>query len=239
MYNPLPKIEPRRLPRQLPKRVVPSYIGEAGQVGNWLFYNGAGDKLYDFSGEGNHGTINGPKWVDGSFGWALEFDGVDDVVNVPDSPELKPDYITAMCWFYSEEIPFSGHSGIICKGSTDTRAPWLWGYSGESKVHGEVYNTAGASSPIISPALSVNTWYHIALVFDGSNCRMYLNGSEVASSSLSGTMADTTGYDYHFGLLEGYHYLDGIIGEVRIYDRALTATEISQHFEETRVFYGV
>jgi len=82
MYDPEPKFQPRVQPRVQPKVAVPSYLKESGQVGNWLFYSGAGNRLFDFSGRGNHGKIHGAKWTDeGLASWALSLDGEDDYVD--------------------------------------------------------------------------------------------------------------------------------------------------------------
>ena len=56
---------------------------EEGLVLYLSFDEGAGDTARDSSGHGNNGEINGPKWVEGADGKALEFDGVDDYVEVP------------------------------------------------------------------------------------------------------------------------------------------------------------
>ena len=84
-YEPQPKQKPKRLPRRLPKKVIPSGIGDEGIVGNWLmYYLKGGDHLHDFSPKDNHGDIKGASWKDGRYGWALEFDGTDDEVDMGD-----------------------------------------------------------------------------------------------------------------------------------------------------------
>ena len=56
---------------------------------------GEGDRVSDESGSGNDGVLNGdPGWVEGKFGSAIEFDGVDDCVEVEDSDSLNPKEIT-------------------------------------------------------------------------------------------------------------------------------------------------
>ena len=64
------------------------YPDRAGTVGYWHFDEGSGTIAYDSSGQGNNGTIYGATWTSGKVGGALEFDGKDDYVEVPDNPSL-------------------------------------------------------------------------------------------------------------------------------------------------------
>jgi len=59
-------------------------------VGMWLFDEGDGDTAEDLSGNGNDGTLEGCKWVDGKFGKALEFNGASDYVDTGDDPITDP-----------------------------------------------------------------------------------------------------------------------------------------------------
>ena len=75
-------------------------------------------------------------------------------------------------------------------------------------------------------ALTVNTWTHLACTYDGSTLRLYVNGTQVSSRAQTGTMATSSnplqiGGDSLFG-----QYFRGSIDEVRVYNRALSATEI-------------
>jgi len=65
-------------------------IAPASAVGVWLFNDGKGNIAKDASGKGNDGTLkNGPAWIDGKFGKALQFDGVDDYVDIADTDKLS------------------------------------------------------------------------------------------------------------------------------------------------------
>jgi len=246
MYDPSPKFRPKVQPKVQPKVTVPSYIEENGQVGNWLFYSGAGDRLYDFSRYGNHGDIIGPKWADGLYGWALDFDGVDDYVNMGNPPSLNPDYITLLAWVMGRNFDGDTLKSVIEKPYTSFTDPWhqyVLGYAHNTNkpyvgisVGGSLYDMDGATT------LTNGNWYHLALTFDGSYLRLYVNGEEDSNSpvSASGTL-DSYDTDFELGRIstDSGHEVDGIVKYARTYDRGLSATEISQYFENTRSIFGV
>ena len=76
------------------------------------------------------------------------------------------------------------------------------------------------------PALTANTWAHLAATYDGATMRLYVNGVQVASRAQAGAIATSTnplqiGGDSIYG-----QYFAGMIDEVRVYNRALSVTEI-------------
>ena len=74
--------------------------------------------------------------------------------------------------------------------------------------------------------MPVNTWSHLACTFDGSTMRMYLNGVEIASKPQSGNATVSTGALHIGGNSAWGEFFNGGIDEVRIYNRALSRTEI-------------
>jgi len=105
LLNPLPPDLELVKPRQLPKRIVPSFVGEQGQVLNLLMREGSGNIVRDYSGFNNHGQLfGGVKWTDeGIATWALEFNGIDGRVIVPhkDVLNIAPgNKITIEIWAY-------------------------------------------------------------------------------------------------------------------------------------------
>src|ERR1700741_3620737 len=76
------------------------------------------------------------------------------------------------------------------------------------------------------PALAVNAWSHVALTWDGSIMRLYINGVEAANKARTGTLQSTT-TPLRIGTNSPYgEFFQGLIDEVRIYTRALSAAEI-------------
>jgi len=238
MYSPEPKRKWSRVPRQTPPKIVPSHIGREGLVGNWLFYNGAGGKLYDFSGYGNHGDIIGPKWVDGPYGWALNFDGVDDYVNIPDDPSLdNPDTVTWLAWVYIDTLPFDTYRKVICRGD-DTETMIIAGQQRGDTLYIQTRTGGTWGTSVNTGTLSAGTWYHIGLTWDNTTLRGYLNGSEYGSTTDAGLKSVSSvlriGEDsYQLGV----NPWDGKIDDVRIYDRVLSENEIKSHYEATKPLY--
>jgi glucose/arabinose dehydrogenase len=195
-----------------------------GLVAAYSFNEGSGASVTDTSGNGNTGTLNGPGWsTAGKFGNALSFNGGGSLVSVNDSQSL--DLSTGMtleAWVNPSNVDFAWRD-VIYKGTNDIY--YLEGTSPQGQVPG----TGGKFSP--SPlygtsVLPVNTWSHLASTFDGSMLRLYVNGVQVASRAQStpiqaSTGALTIGGDGLFG-----QYWIGKIDEVRIYNRALAASEI-------------
>jgi len=242
MYDPEPKFQPEVQPRVQPKVTVPSYLRESGQVGNWLFYNGAGEILYDFSGEENHGDIIGPKWIDGPYGWALSFDGEDDYVDVPHSSELVPDHVTVMGWFTPDSDALGVSTMPVGKGNAGAQH----GYYINAHLDDvwEWYISVGGADYIIrGGTVEAGVWKHVAGTFDGSDQHLYINGSEVASQAVSGTI-DSNTWDVFIGSGQDSsgandYWFPGDIKMVLIYNEGKSASFINRFFESTRAIFGV
>jgi hypothetical protein len=201
-----------------------------GLVAAYGFEEGTGTTLSDASGNSNNGTLqNGPVWVTGGkFGKALQFDGINDLVSVPDANSLDlTGGMTLEAWVYPTGS-MSGWDSILMKeystgliyalyANGDSNVPYIF-ISNNSTEHG----IGGTSS------LPINKWTHVAATFDGSNLRLYINGTQVRVLAFSGNIQTSARGMYIGGSSvwsnEGFA---GIIDEVRIYNRALSASEIS------------
>jgi hypothetical protein len=75
-------------------------------------------------------------------------------------------------------------------------------------------------------AVPLNTWTHLAVTYDGSMLRMFVNGVQVSSRALTGSMPATASPLRIGGNSVWGEYYRGLIDEVRVYNRALTGAEI-------------
>ena len=183
----------------------------------------AGDSsLYGFNG-----TLAGAQWVNGKFGSAVGFDGVDDFVEVADAPELRLlDGGTVMAWGY---ILGGGHASwprLIHK--SDTTAGTGPGYEILfDRVNGDaVRSCLGGECQSYVP-LDPETWHHIAMTFDGTTIRTYVNGEPSGENVQLEPTIDSPDLALFIGnSFNGERQFEGSVDEVRIWSRILSVDEI-------------
>jgi hypothetical protein len=197
-------------------------------VGWWKFDEGSGAIAHDSSGNGNDGTLNGPvEWVEeGKIGGALAFTGPYNYVQVQDSPSLDmTDALTIAAWINPS---WTGNNRIMQKssggGDNQYRLLKEWGDN-------MVFHVPGLSSDRLEfvglpPA---GEWTHLAATYDGRSMKVYYNGAVAGEQASTGEMTVSEGTltigTKHETAPAGDEY-NGMLDDVRIYNRALSASEI-------------
>jgi hypothetical protein len=198
----------------------------AGLVAAYAFDEGAGISVGDTSGNTHTGTITGATWTTvGRFGSALSFDGTSDWVTVADAADLDlRTALTLEAWVYPTAL--SGWRSVLMKERTGGLAYGLYAYDNAPRSAAYV-NMGGADVAALGGAgLSLNTWTHLAATYDGTTLRLYINGSVVGNWAGGGAIV-TSALPLRIGGNAVWgEYFAGLIDEVRIYSRALTAIEI-------------
>jgi PKD repeat protein len=203
----------------------PATSTPSGLVAAYNFDQGSGSTLTDVSGRNHHGRIYGAAWTNsGKYGKALAFDGVNDFVKVSDSTAL--DLTTGMtleAWVY----PTASQSGQrpVIKKEAEVYFLHAGSTTGTLRPSGGVTIGSTIKSVTAPNAIPVNAWSHLALTYNGSTLRLYVNGAQVASASVSGTIKN--GGALRIGGDSVYkQYFQGRVDDIRIYNRALTATQV-------------
>ena len=208
-------------------------------VGQWKFDEGRGAIAKDFSGNGNDGNLtSGPvRITNGKLGGALQFDGSDDTVTIADSSLLDiTSEITVSTWV--NVASQNSYKKIVVKGNSDDLTYYL--SQGPSNDGASTYlgiRNASNQSAIASTLdhLPIGTWVHLVGTYNGSTIRLYWNGTEIDNTSHTGLIR-TNDQKLSIGAYSnGSEYFSGSIDDVRIYNRALTATDVNNLYKDTMV----
>ena len=196
-----------------------------GLVGAWAFSEGSGSTTADASGNGNIGTITNATWsTEGRYGNALSFNGTSSVVRVPSAASLNlTTGMTLSAWIR----PTASQTGwrTIVQRQADA---YFLSSSNDQAGRPAGGGTIGSGVRFVGgpTANPLNTWTHVAVTLDGGQLRLYVNGTQVASRGANGTI-QTVANPLWIGGNQPYgEYFQGLIDEVRVYNRALTAAAI-------------
>ena len=209
-----------------------------GLVGWWTL-NELGSTAYDYSGNGNDGTIYGAVLTNGKSGGALSFDGIDDYIKVSDDDVFNMDDYTIEMWVYNEAGDDSWPT-LINRHSQTTGGPgFWWSYTtgtDESQINFQYTDGSGYHAVNWPNTLSKDSWTHIAFVFDESSeeVDLFINGASQGIKSTPNALPVTSG-DIYFGEYQGSsssrYSLLGNLDEIKIYNRILSSTEIHQNYQ--------
>jgi len=204
-----------------------------GLVGYWDFQEGAGGNVYDKSGKGNTGTWNGTgsHWANGKIGVGGSFNGSDNDIT---TTEIVTSTETMSAWI---------------KTSSKTTQNIFTSYYGGGENNqfriesdGDVRYLTNSGNYIDVTTTGVNVsdgnWHHIVAVNNGTNAYIYTDGVQRPANNSVGS-ANT----HDWGLIGGYahtsQYFDGLIDEVRIYNRALSASEVERLYKSGATKIGI
>ncbi|MHC4498241.1 MAG: LamG-like jellyroll fold domain-containing protein [Planctomycetota bacterium] len=220
-----------RLYRQAPEVLAPQDPG----TGNLVAYYAMENNTQDGSGNGHHGTPTGaPVYAPGIAGMALDFDGVDDRLDLG-SVDVVGSGITLSLWLKPESYMYND-TRVISK-ATSTSANdhwWMLSTSGNNHVlRFRLKTNDGANTTTLvadSGGVSEGDWTHAAATWDGSMMRVYQNLQEVGSTEKGGTaVAVDASVSTAIGNQPpnaGDKHWVGLIDEVRIHNRGLSEVEL-------------
>lgn len=191
-------------------------------VGYWkLDEPNRSDACVDSSGNGNAGRPNGTTVVDGKTNRARSFNGNGDYIDIP--AINIPNAITVAAWVYSDNFVQNG--SVVTKNPVNTQWALFFDSDGYLKWRG-----GGIGNTVMCAAPANKNWHHIVGKQEGTAGSLYVDGVLRASGTLPAI--GNAPSSINIGRFEGgsYYYFSGRLDEVRIYNRALSDTEISQLF---------
>jgi len=217
---------------------------DIGKIRGWWPMNeGRGQTIYDWSGQGNHGTLgstpgvdaNDPSWIKGIFyGSALNFGG-DDFVTIPNDTSLQPSKFTVSLWVRAPQSP-GQYKYLLAKGSNQCVAASYGIWTG---THGGIDFYVWNGHDLVRAAGTPNEiwdgrWHNVSATYDGFQAKLYLDGRDLGDVPGS---PDPIQYDQPDGTATfgGYRgscdlLFTGDIDQVMLFDKVLPIKQIWDRF---------
>ena len=202
-----------------------------GLVGYWSFDEGGGSIAYDQSGQGHDGTIYGATWVSGVSGMALDFDGVNDYVDVGQYTMFGGTQPFSICAWQKKTVLQPGEA-MICgnKNSSAGGVELVVTINVACTGVGGIDGLPGGNRVSGTSPMNDGVWHFLVGVYDGQAQLIYV---DCAREGIESDLFDTyTSSNEHMNIgrqAQGSRfYFNGVIDEVRIYDRALSPEEITE-----------
>lgn len=209
---------------------------DASLIAYWRFDEGSGTTAADATGD-HPGTLGaGSSWTSpGIAGSALANDGVDGRVSVAPF-DVIGSAMTISAWVRLASLD-NAEGRLVSKasGANEQDHYWMLSQIGTTGVRFRLKTAEGGTTTLASPAgqLSAGSWVFVAATYDGATMRLYVDDTEVAAVAKTGVL--NTDNSVAIGLANqpsgsGNRPLDGDLDEVKIYDRALSASELEEAY---------
>ncbi len=223
-------------------RPAPPEVPE-GLVALWNFDEGSGTTAADSSGNGHDGTISGATWTspgaEGT-GFCLDFDGQGTNRVSVGTFSVAGNAISIACWYKADNLDTPGNDPRLISKAIGGASEEHWFMVSSSRVSDTKVlrfrlKTDGTTGELKADTatgnIELDVWTHTAAVWDGATMRLYKNGVEVGSTAKGGTLSTDPAAKVSIGnqpAETGDRPWDGLIDDVRIYDRALSVDEIAE-----------
>jgi hypothetical protein len=223
-------------------QIVTDGLVLALDAANTKSYPGSGTTWYDLSGNGINGSVNNGPAFSTEKGGSLQFDGVNDVISLGTGNTVFP------LPQISHEFIFKSLGTVATTGT----APALLGLTYGVRLLVNSTNLQAGFDDGVSTFQYLTTsgtnnyrdgnWYHVAVTHDGTSFKIYVNGtlSNSRTSTWTGTTRwPTNGFNLGRDNNNNNYYFYGSIGTFKLYNKALTATEVVQNYNATKGRFGL
>ena len=179
---------------------------------------------YDLSGNGNTGTLNGATYSSLSYGNLSFVSSSSNYISFASTSNIPSgnDNYTISTWFNPSSLGTKGLIGWGNYGTTNQSNSFRLSATG-------LVNSWGSNDLSVTTSLSTGTWYNAVATFNGTTRQIWVNGSSVGSDTPTSHNVTTTS-NLTVGRTNTSEYFDGKIGEVQIFNRALSSNEIVQNY---------
>lgn len=213
---------------------------EAGLVAHWTMdsHDVDGTTLYDKVGDNNGTLVNTPTTgVDGKIGEAIDFENDNSEYIDVNNPVLGETAITISCWAKKES--YVQNAAFVADWAyDDIRKNCILGYEDPENTLTFYIGDGSGTDSISKTGFTQDVWHHIVGVFEASTLiGIYIDGSGSTDTTTITNIGNVQSSKSHIGAYRALYYFDGLIDDVRIYNRALSATEITQLYNASKRNY--
>lgn len=214
---------------------IPFYMPDSGLVAFYPFNGNA----YDESGNGNNGIVLGPGLTQdrlNNSNRAYSFSGNNNRIKVPYSESLKTQLLTINCWVKPET---NNLMQII------TKRDWVTAYNEQYSLDNRDFHIKRGTSCLPNDGwqsltnyngIQSNIWKMLTVTYDGLLMKTYINGSLISTKTFSGFMTLDTCLGAEISIGAGWQtnpfYFSGVLDDISIYSRAISAEEVYQIFTQ-------
>jgi len=201
-----------------------------------LFNTGSGTTWYDVSGNNLSGSLfNGPLFNPNGY---ITFDGVDDYGLIPNTPLLQPSTSLSLeCMLKPSSVVNGSWIAAYTGAANGSFVKYGFRVAGAGQLSGYI-NSNGSIAQTFGNNLVTGSWIHGIITYDGASAKLYCNGVLSSTTAITGSMDyNAYGSPYFFTMgrksaIDG-QYFNGSINTARVYNRALSQTEVNQNYYQS------
>ena len=219
--------------------IVAKDLQFAFDAANPKCYPGSGNLIYSLAGNGITGGLENGTLVSSNLAGYFAFDGSDDFISTNFQPNF--DYITVNVWFWSGAFStFGTNTCVVANSQVSSPYPSFDIRKSNTGALQLQFAISSSGSEIGQEIGFINdyTWYNVQFTYDGSTVKCWLNGLQVVSYSIAGTLRSSTS-NLFIGKNPAFAGRNAAIyvSQVFIYNRALTDAEIARNYSATKSRY--
>jgi len=215
-------------------RIVTNNLTSYLDAGNPRSYSGSGITVNGLIGGIGGTLVNGIGFSSSNSG-TFVLDGTNDYINEDTTSFDLTGDLSAEVWF-NLSATANDWVRVIGKGDASNRTFGFWYNTPAAAFLYQRFAASGNVSGNYSISIQTNTWYHVIVTSSGSTHKIYLNGLDIQTQTGAGPfLSSSSTLKVGYGEIHTYH--NGRIGLYRIYNRALTAQEVLQNYNATKMRY--
>jgi len=200
-----------------------------GLISLWELDETSGTNAADAHGSNDGTYTNSPTLAQSTvanLGYSCQLDGTNDYVQVTSNVTGYASAITISSWVKPTDNANKHIFFLVKRTSSDVECFQFYKYKSTSAItfHQSAANYANSTSTL---AITNNVWYHIAVTYDGSYVRFYVNGSQHGNAVAKTWTFSESDYDTFIGTDNAGNYTAGYFDQTAIWGRALSADEMT------------